>query len=228
MVVYAAIAILATILLYGIYHIVVSSPFIVARRRTVAGVILKRLAGVLILGVLAAGVARLFLPFSLAELGLTVEIPPSTWLWVLGASLIIVPGCFATAHKAANFDVYPEMRAPEWGPGPVAANSISSAFYMFAYEFLFRGFLLFPCLAAMPAPWAIAINVALYALAHVPKGRREVLGSIPLGILVCLATIATGSVWAAFLIHSVMSQLNDYLAVRANPEMRFAFKGLTR
>ncbi len=43
---------------------------------------MKRLAGVLILGVLAAGVARLFLPFSLAELGLTVEIPPSTWLWV--------------------------------------------------------------------------------------------------------------------------------------------------
>ncbi len=119
------------------------------------------------------------------------------------------------------------MRAPEWGPGPVAANSISSAFYMFAYEFLFRGFLLFPCLAAMPAPWAIAINVALYALAHVPKGRREVSGiDSRSASWSAWRRSTTGSIWAAFLIHLVMSQLNDYLAVRANPEMRFAFKGL--
>jgi membrane protease YdiL (CAAX protease family) len=77
----------------------------------------------------------------------------------------------------------------------------------------------------MPAIWAIAINVALYALAHTPKGPRETLGSIPLGVVLCLATIDTGSIWAAFLIHVIMSQLNDYLAVRANPDMRFAFGG---
>ena len=147
---------------------------------------------------------------------------------MLGASLIIVPGCFATAHKSANFDVYPEMRAPEWGLGAIAANSISSAIFMFAYEFLFRGFLLFSCLAAMTPALAIGINVLLYVLAHVAKGPREALGSIPLGVVLCLATIDTGTIWAAFLIHSVMSQLNDYLAVRANPEMRFAFKGLAR
>ena len=42
-------------------------------------------------------------------------------------------------------------------------------------------------------------------------------------MVVCLASIDTGSIWAAFLIHSIMSQLNDYLAVRANPGMRYAF-----
>jgi membrane protease YdiL (CAAX protease family) len=222
---YAAIAVAAAIVLYVVYYAVIVSSLLDRLRDTIAGVVLKRMAGVVILGGGSALTAWLLLPFGPAGLGLTLAIPPSTWLWVGGASVVIVIGCIATAHKPENFEVYPEMRVPRWGLGPVAANLVSCGLYMFAYEFLFRGFLLFACLAAMPAAFAIAINVLLYVLAHAPKGPREALGSIPLGVVLCLATIDTGSIWAAFLIHVIMSQLNDYLAVRANPAMRFAFGG---
>ena len=221
--VYAGIAVAATIVLYLIYYAVVVSSLLDPLRDTIAGVLVKRMAGVVILGGGSALAAWLFLPFDLADLGLTLAIPPSTWLWVGGASVVIVIGCIVTAHKPENFEVYPEMRVPRWGLGPVTANFVSCGLYMFAYEFLFRGFLFFPCLAAMPAVFAIAINVLLYVLAHAPKGPREALGSIPLGVVLCLSAIDTGSIWAAFLIHVIMSQLNDYLAVRANPAMRFAF-----
>ncbi len=223
--VYADIAVAATIVLYLIYYLVVVSALLDRLRATIAGIVAKRMAGVVILGGGSALAAWLFLPFDFAGLGLTPAIPPSTWLWVGGASVVIVIGCIATAHKPENFDVYPEMRVPRWGAGPVTANFVSCSLYMFAYEFLFRGFLLFACLAAMPAVFAIAVNIALYGLAHVPKGPREALGSIPLGVVLCLATIHTGAIWAAFLIHVIMSQLNDYLAVRANPAMRFGFGG---
>lgn len=223
--VYAGIAVAATIVLYLVYYLVVVSSLLDRLRDTIAGVIAKRMAGVVILGGGSALTAWLFLPFDLTGLGLTLAIPPSTWLWVGSASVVIVIGCIATAHKPENFEVYPEMRVPRWGVGPVAANLVSCGLYMFAYEFLFRGFLLFACLAAMPAPFAIAVNIALYALAHVPKGPREALGSIPLGVVLCLSAIDTGAIWAAFLIHVIMSQLNDYLAVRANPAMRFGFGG---
>ena len=226
--VYAGIAVASTIVLYLVYHAVVVSSVINRLRDTVTGVLAKRLAGVIILGGGSAVTIWLFLPFDLADLGLTLAIPPSTWLWVGGASVVIVIGCIATAHKPENFEVYPEMRVPRWGGVPVIANLFSCGLYMFAYEFLFRGFLLFACLAAMPAAFAIAINTVLYVLAHVPKGPREALGSIPLGVVLCLSAIETGAIWAAFLIHVIMSQLNDYLAVRANPEMRFAFRGLGR
>ena len=223
--VYAGIAVAATIVLYLVYYLVVVSSLLDRLRDSVAGVVAKRTAGVVILGGGAALSAWLFLPFDAANLGLTLAIPPATWLWVGGASVVIVIGCIATAHKPENFEVYPEMRVPRWGIGPVAANFVSCSLYMFAYEFLFRGFLFFACLAAMPAVLAIAVNIALYGLAHVPKGPREALGSVPLGVVLCLATIHTGAIWAAFLIHVIMSQLNDYLAVRANPDMRFAFGG---
>lgn len=226
--VHAGIAVAATIVLYLIYYAVVVSSLLDRFRNTIAGVVVKRAAGVVILGGGAALAAWLFLPFDLAGLGLPPAIPPSTWLWVGGASVVIVVGCIGTAHKPENFEVYPEMRVPRWGIGPVTANLVSCSLYMFAYEFLFRGFLLFACLAAMPAALAIGINVVLYALAHVPKGPREALGAIPLGLILCLSAIDTGAVWAAFLIHVIMSQLNDYLAVRANPAMRFAFGGSTR
>jgi len=219
---HAGIAIAATIVLYILFYLVVVSSALDHIRASIAGVVAKRLAGVVILGGGAALVAWLGLPFDAAALGVTLAIPPATWLWVGGASVVIVAGCLLTAHKPENFDVYPEMRVARWGVGPVAANFVSCAFYMFAYEFLFRGFLLFACLAAMPAWLAIVINVVLYALAHAAKGPREALGSLPLGIVLCLSAIDTGAIWAAFLIHVIMSQLNDYLAVRANPAMRFA------
>jgi membrane protease YdiL (CAAX protease family) len=222
---YAGIAVAATIVLYAVFYFAVVSSAGDGIRGTIAGVLAKRMAGVVILGGGAALVTALFLPLDFADLGLTWAIPPTTWLWVAGASVLIVIGCIATAHKPENYDAYPEMRVPHWGAGPVAANVASCAAYMFAYEFLFRGFLLFACLAAMPAWLAIAVNVVIYALAHVPKGPREALGSLPLGIVLCLSAIETGAIWAAFLIHVVMSQLNDYLAVRANPAMRFGAAG---
>lgn len=223
--VYAGIAVAATIVLYLIYYLVVVSSLLDRLRDSIAGVLAKRMAGVVILGGGSALTAWLFLPFEPTDLGFTLPVPPSTWLWVVGASVVIVIGCVLTAHKPENFEVYPEMRVPRWGFGPVAANFVSCGLYMFAYEFLFRGFLLFACLAAMPAAWAIAVNVLLYVLAHAPKGPREALGSIPLGVVLCLSAIDTGAIWAAFLIHVIMSQLNDYLAVRANPAMRFGLGG---
>ena len=92
----------------------------------------------------------------------------------------------------------------------MAANLVSCALYMFAYEFMFRGFLLFACLVAMPALFAVAINVALYALAHAPKCPREALGSIPLGVVLCLSAIETGAIWAATALRAPRSTSERY------------------
>mgnify|MGYP000996062165 CR=1 FL=1 len=54
-----------------------------------------------------------------------------------------------------------------------------------------------------------------------PEGTSFVYNTLPLGIVLCFSALETGAIWAAFLIHVIMSQLNDYMAVRANPAMRF-------
>ena len=67
-------------------------------------------------------------------------------------------------------------------------NLLGWAIYLFGYEFLFRGILLFP-LAETVGVWpAIAVNIALYSATHIPKGLDETLGAIPLGLVLCWLT----------------------------------------
>ena len=84
--------------------------------------------------------------------------------------------------------------------------------------FFFRGFLLFACL-----PWgiwpAITVNVLVYALAHLPKGMREVWGAVPFGIYLCIVTLVHGSVWIAFALHMAIAVVNEIVSLNAHPEM---------
>lgn len=58
---------------------------------------------------------------------------------------------------------------------------------------MFRGFLLFSCARVLGVWPAIAINTAIYALAHVPKGKTEGIGAV-VGILFCLITLESGTI----------------------------------
>jgi membrane protease YdiL (CAAX protease family) len=69
---------------------------------------------------------------------------------------------------------------------------------------------------------AIAVNVALYFCVHIPYGAWVSLGALPLGAAMCAATVHTGAIWPAFAAHLLVALLNDYVALRANPEMAVA------
>ncbi|MBK8558078.1 MAG: CPBP family intramembrane metalloprotease [Lewinellaceae bacterium] len=66
---------------------------------------------------------------------------------------------------------------------------------------------------------AIAINTSLYAITHVPKGETEGIGAIPLGVLFCLITLESGTIWVAVLVHWVMSLSNEWLSLKHHPEI---------
>ncbi len=69
--------------------------------------------------------------------------------------------------------------------------------YLVGYEFLFRGFLFHATLQVWSLWPAIALNCILYALAHFYKGPGEIIGAIPVGILLCYLTLHTGNIWSA-------------------------------
>ena len=66
---------------------------------------------------------------------------------------------------------------------------------------------------------AIALNCILYALAHFYKGPGEILGAIPVGILLCYLTLHTGNIWSAVIIHSTMALSNEWFSIRSHPNM---------
>ncbi|MDX1543824.1 MAG: CPBP family intramembrane glutamic endopeptidase [Christiangramia sp.] len=77
--------------------------------------------------------------------------------------------------------------------------------FLFAYEIFFRGVLFIFSLQYVNLVYAIFINLFLYALIHGFDSRKEIIGSLPFGIVLCMFTYYSGSIWPAFIIHASLS-----------------------
>jgi membrane protease YdiL (CAAX protease family) len=69
------------------------------------------------------------------------------------------------------------------------------------YEMFFRGVLLGISLEWFSIPVSVAFNIGLYALAHTFSSRKEFIGSIPFGLLLCYVTILSESIFPAVILH---------------------------
>ena len=187
-------------------------------------VFFTKVFGFLSMGVIPTFLCLFFIPeFSLADYGLTIipETAMFTLVWAFGLSALVVPLAYFSAKKPKNLLNYPQIRARFWTKKTLLINLLGWLLYLFGYEFLFRGTLLIPLEVALGVWPAIAINVALYSATHIPKGLDETLGAIPLGVVLCLLTLASGTIWIAFIVHLAMAWTNSLTALKHNPETHF-------
>ncbi len=183
--------------------------------------------GFLTMGVIPSVICLIFLPkYTLADYGLTI-IPSTTLftvIWTLGLSVLVIPLAYFSAKKPKNLVNYPQIRARVWTRKTIFITALGWALYLFGYEFLFRGTLLFPLVDALGVWPAIAVNIALYSATHIPKGLDETIGAIPLGLVLCLLTLASGTIWIAFLVHVAMAWTNCFTALKFHPDIHYQSK----
>lgn len=141
-------------------------------------------------------------------------------LWSLVIISIIVPLVYFNAKKPKNLLLYPQIRKEYWNKKLIWSNFLSWGVYLLGYEILFRGVLLFPLVTVIGIWPAIAVNIGLYSVTHIPKGLTETIGAIPLSVLLCLLCINIGNLWPAFLIHIAIAWTNTWVSLRHNPAMR--------
>ena len=77
--------------------------------------------------------------------------------------------------------------------------------FLVSYECFFRGFVLFSCIDLFGIIPAVIINMVLYALLHSFNGKKEMCGSVPFGLMLCVFSIWYQSVWPAILLHLLLS-----------------------
>jgi membrane protease YdiL (CAAX protease family) len=151
-------------------------------------------------------------------LGFSFTAPPPWWTF-LTIPLIIIVSHFQAATPG-NLVNYPQIRIEKWSSKIVALSAGSWIAFLVAYEFFFRGFILFASLTVLD-PWsAIALNCSLYGFAHFYKGPGETFGAIAVGVLLCYLTLVTGNIWSAVIIHSVMALSNEWFSLRSHPDMK--------
>lgn len=179
----------------------------------------KRLIGVLWLGILPGTILMIF------DDNTTVFNQLFRWRLDLNAFLLlaliisILMVNYFNASRENNLAMYPQIRKRQWSVSLVIGSSITWLVYLFAYEFLFRGILLFTSLTALTEMTSITLNVSIYTLFHIPKGMKETLASIPFGIILCLVTIEAGSFWIAFLLHSLLALSNEWFSIYFHPDI---------
>lgn len=83
--------------------------------------------------------------------------------------------------------------------------------FLFVYELFFRGILLHSSLLYTNLAIAILINLLFYTLIHAFNSKKEIIGCVPFGIILCLFSYYTNSIWPAFLIHATLSLTHEFI-----------------
>ena len=89
-------------------------------------------------------------------------------------------------------------------------------FYYVAWEFYFRGFLLFGLKERFGAVNAILIQTISSCLIHIGKPEGEIIGSIVVGILFGMIALRSRSIWYIFIIHAAIGVLTDIFIIYFN------------
>lgn len=181
----------------------------------------RKIWGFVSMGILPALAFVLIFKESVPAFGLTLSKLANYMPWIFLTSLIPVLLNAFLARNPKTHKVYPQLRIREWTPGLFAFSALGWFLYLLGYEYLFRGILLFGIFDAWGYWPAIAVNTAIYSLAHFNKGSGETLGAIPFGILLCIITLSTGTIWFALVAHLGLALSNDFFSILYNPEMKF-------
>lgn len=213
-------AIFLTIVGFISYYTIIKSKAISSLYSHTNFIYFSRIMGFLLLGIIPFMVFYFFLTVRLDTIGIAaLNLTTTSILLLIGLSVISIIISFFLSKKTTNLNVYPQIRSVNWRIATFLFSSFTWIAYLIAYEFLFRGILLFTCKDAFGTIPALAINIMMYALAHIPKGIHEILGAIPVGLILCLVTLATGTIWTALGIHIVMALSNEWFSFYHHPTM---------
>jgi len=176
-------------------------------------VILIRLCGIILFGIIPVLFLWVLPGYTISQLGLNMNRFAGSLIWIVILGVFLVSMNFFLIRNPKRLTNYPQILKESWNFNLVLINTLSWAGYLFAYEFMFRGLLLFPLANHLGIVAAIIINTILYSATHFYKGVQEVIGAIPLGIVLCLLTIEYGNIWIAFFAHLCLALSCEYFAL---------------
>ena len=97
---------------------------------------------------------------------------------------------------------------------PILLYSLLRLIFLFSYEWFFRGLLLTSFSNSLGITWSIVINLFLYTLVHFHKSKKEIIGCLPFGLLVCVFTLWWQSVWPAIIFHLQIATIHEWPALQ--------------
>lgn len=151
----------------------------------------------------------------------TLGMGPGDWRFgvKLSAALVAVmlPVVALAAQTGDFIHQYPMASESLHGWGLFATYELAYVAYFFAWEFLFRGFMLFGLARRVGPGLAIALQTVPFALMHMGKPELECYGSVVAGLALGILAWRTRSFWYGFAVHALVAVAMDVFAGRHHP-----------
>ena len=210
------------IVIYGLYYVLAYTKvydYIYAQfgkdtNPTVFHSIFFRLTGFFLFGIVT------FLVFShgygveLDYLSLEPQYVSDVILWSASLAVFFIIVAYINVRNSKESQ-YPQFKVEQWTIFHKFTTYSTWILYIAAYEFMFRGVLLFGTIEEMGLYPAIILNVFLYAFVHIPKGWKEVLGCVLLGPVLCILALKTQNIAIPILVHLSLCLSNEFFSIRA-------------
>ncbi len=180
----------------------------------------RKLAGFVFLGVIPAFLYVSLLKGSFGKFGFTITHFYNNLFIIIGLTFIIAFLLFMV-HKKNPCKNTLQIKADKWNNSLFAYNILGWCFYLLAYEFLFRGILLFECYESFGFWPAVAVNVTIYSAIHMVNGKDQAIGALFFGGLACYLTLTRGTVLIPLFMHIALSGFSDYFSIKLNPDIGF-------
>lgn len=223
-----AFVIFAAVIFYYIYYYFVTSglpeKFCAAINKSVQKEIalffLKKFSGFVILGLIPGAIYYFLLNRDFGKFGFSIDHFNNNLLIIFSLVTLIVVILFLN-QKANKQNNSLQIRLSEWNILLFSINASGWILYLIAYEFLFRGILLFECYNSFGFWPAIAINIAIYSAIHMVNGKDQAIGALIFGAIACYLTLSQGSLLIPIIMHASLSILSDYFSIRYNNNLSF-------
>ena len=134
--------------------------------------------------------------------------------WLIAIPLIVVPIIYFSSQMPDVRSEYPLAKSFLTNQQGLFTYELAYVLlYYVAWEFFFRGFLLFGLRERFGDVNAILIQTISSCLVHIDKPEGEIIGSIVVGILFGMIALRSKSIWYVFLIHISIGVLTDLFII---------------
>ncbi|MGE5357120.1 MAG: CPBP family intramembrane glutamic endopeptidase [Deltaproteobacteria bacterium] len=157
---------------------------------------------------------KIFMKEALSSFGMGIGEIKTGLKTLLLIPLLILPLIYIASRFPDVREEYPLAKSLlEDRTGLLIYEAFYVIFYYFAWEFYFRGFVLFGLRKRFGDINAILIQTISSCLIHIGKPEGEILGSIIVGIIFGIIALKTRSFWYVFLLHAAIGVFTDLFII---------------
>lgn len=132
-----------------------------------------------------------------------------------GAALIVMIPIIIIASRGSDFDrVYPLFNIMRRGGWTFVIYQFYFLLFFIAWEYLFRGFMLFSFARHLKNPFiAVSLQAVIFTFAHLGKPEIETISSLFGGLILGIIIYRLKNIWPAVIVHFAIALTMDIMSV---------------